>query len=56
MIEFAVLPVENDHQVPQTFVGNPLAEQHGPPGRPAGEFSGFWALPVMAGHQVIKNM
>ena len=30
MIAFADLPVDTEHQVPQTFAGAPLAEEHGP--------------------------
>ena len=56
VIAFADLPVEAEHQVPQTFAGAPLAEEHGSQVRPIGELSGVRPLPGMGVHQVIENM
>ena len=56
VVEHTGLPIETEHQVPETFAGAPLSEEHGPQVRPIGEFSGVRPLPGMAVHQVIENM
>ena len=56
MVAFTDLPVDTEHQVPQTFAGAPLAEEHGPQVRLIGESSGVRPLPGMAVHQVTENM
>jgi len=56
MVEFAALPVDTEHYVPETLAGAPLAEEHGRQVRPIGEFSGVRPLPGLAVHQVIENM
>lgn len=56
VIALADLPVNTEHQIPQTLAGAPLAKQHGPQVGPIGEFSGARSLPGMAVHQVLENM
>jgi hypothetical protein len=55
-IAFADLPIDTENQVPETFAGASLAEDHGPQVRPIGEFLGVRPLPCMAVRQVIENM
>ena len=56
VVESADLSVETEHQVPQTFAGAPLAEQHGPEVRPIRESPRFRSMPGMVVHQLIENM
>ena len=53
---FTDLPVEAEHQFPQTFAAAPLAEEHGSQVRPIVEFSGVRPLPGMGVHQVVENI
>jgi hypothetical protein len=56
MVELAGLPVEAEHQVPETLAGGPLAEEHGRQVRPISEFPDLRPLPGMGVHQVVENM
>jgi hypothetical protein len=56
VVALADLPVDAEHQVPQTFAGTPLAEEHGSQVRPIGELPGVWPPPGVAVHQVVENM
>ncbi len=56
LVESADLSVETEREVPQTFAGAPVAEQHGPQVRPIRESPRFRSLPGMAVHHVIENM
>jgi hypothetical protein len=41
MVKLAGLLVKTNHQIPQTFAGAPLAEEHGYQMRPIRKLSGF---------------
>ena len=56
MIKFVSLPVDAEDDVPETFAGAPLAEEHSRQMRPIGELSRLRPLPGMAVHQLIENM
>jgi hypothetical protein len=56
MVKLVALPVDAEHDVPETCAGTPLAEEHGHQVRPISELSDVRSLPGMGVHQVIKNM